>query len=175
MTDTLSQDDLLSILLHNRIFSGLLPGDMHQMLEACTHHSFAPGDIIYSRKTPSNAGFFLLTGRVELQSQVIPGQTRANQIYTAGNPFGIEGLIKTWDRPETCVAIESSQALRLEGTALSALLDSADAAAFRLSDHIMEHFVEAVREANRTLHDLYVRPDRTLALLRELQATQENN
>ena len=175
MTDTLSQDDLLSILLHNRIFTGLLPGDMHKMLDACTLHSFAPGETIYSRHTPAKAGFFLLTGRVELQSQVIPGQTRANQIYTAGNPFGIEGLVKTWDRPETCVAVEASQALRLEGTTLSTLLDAADPAAFRLSDHIMEHFVEAVREANRTLHDLYVRPDRTLALLRELHSAQENN
>lgn len=165
---TPSRDEVTSIVLRNRAFSGLLPGDFTAFLHAGVVRSLAKGDVLYEEGALAEGGFVLLSGRVELRTQPRPGVERASQIYTAGALFGQEGFVKAWPRTETCVAVEDAWILSVSTSAFQKLLEAGDLAAFGVIDALMPHFVQAVRDANQRLQDVHVRPDRTLAALRAL-------
>lgn len=165
----MSRDQIMDVLLRHQTFLGLLPGDLRPLLEACRPQERQEGEPFYECDQPAQGAFFLLAGRVELQSQVASGLTRAHQIYAAGSLFGHEGLVHPWPRDNCAVASEPSAALYLSGAAFQKLLEAEDPAAFRVTDALMGYFVGAVRDTNQRFQDLHARPDRTLRLLRNLQ------
>lgn len=165
----LPQDQIIAVLAGHRTFAGIDPDAWNAFISASKIVSMNPGETVYDKGNPHEAGYVLVSGRLEIEDEPYPGRRLCTQLFSAGSLFAEGGFIKHWEHRRRCTAVESSIALAVAPETFLALVDGGNLVALRIVDRLLDDFVLEVRQANLRLDEVYARPDRTLRRLLALQ------
>jgi len=161
----MDQSQMIKVLSGHRTFAGVEADSWSQFIEAAQFVSFNPGEVVYEKSQPCDAGYILIGGRLELIDEPYPGRRLSTQIFSAGNLFSEGGFIKQWPHRRRCTALETTDVLKISCDSFKEVVESGNAVALCVIDRLLDAFVLEVEAANQRLDEIYARPDRTLARL----------
>ncbi len=148
------------------LFTELDHDELLDLVEVCKHERVIAGQALWAPGDPSEAGYILLEGRIEITYRVQPDGQRTMQYSEPGSLFSINSLVGSWEHTSSGTAVERSEVLELTRERFDALFDEQHPAAFVITDALADELVEEMRDANRRLHEVFGHPAETLRMLR---------
>ncbi|MBA2663615.1 MAG: cyclic nucleotide-binding domain-containing protein [Bradymonadaceae bacterium] len=155
-----------SILKAHPLFANLGEADIDKLIAACEPKSFLSGEAIWTIAQEGQAGFLLISGRVETTRRLQPDGQRTQHHSEPGTWLALWALVQGWPHQSSAFALERTEMLRLPRTAFEQMFAAGEPAAFGLVDAIAEDLVHDMRDANRRLHEVFGHPAETLRTLR---------
>lgn len=154
------------IIADRGLFQKLEHDEVLDLVSVCEHNRVIAGQPLWAPGDPSEAGYILLDGRIEITYRVQPDGQRTMQHSEPGSLFSINSLVGSWKHTSSGTAVERSEVLELTRDAFDQLFDDEHPAAFVITDALADELVEEMRDANRRLHEVFGHPAETLRMLR---------
>lgn len=148
------------------LFTELDHDEVLDLVEVCEHDRVIAGQALWAPGDPSEAGYILLEGRIEVTYRVQPDGQRTMQYSEPGSLFSINSLVGSWEHTSSGTAVERSEVLELTREGFDSLFNEQHPAAFVITDALADELVEEMRDANRRLHEVFGHPAETLRMLR---------
>lgn len=159
-------DRYTGILESTPFFDSFELEELERLIYACEPRNLAPREALWATGMTGDAAYILVEGRIEVNRRVPPEDKVVEQIDDVGAMMGLSYLVKPWEHESAATALESTELLCLRRQAFREMLDAGQIAAYKLVDHLAEHLVQEMREANERLHDVFGNPAETLRMLR---------
>lgn len=148
------------------LFEQLERDEVLDLVEVCEHKRVIGGQPLWAPGDPSETGYILLDGRIEITYRVQPDGQRTLQHSEPGSLFSINSLVGSWKHTSSGTAVERSEVLELSRDSFDRLFEDEHPAAFVITDALADELVEEMRNANRRLHEVFGHPAETLRMLR---------
>ena len=138
-----------SLLDSLQLFRGVLPDDVHTLLQDCDRRDIAEGEILLSPGEPNEHIFIVLSGSLDVH--VGSTQTPALTTMEAGDCVGEMSIIEDRDPSAYVVAAENTHVLVIHQSVLWEMVD----ASHEFAKNLLVVLSERVRSHNRVIASNY--------------------
>ncbi|MFH0794956.1 MAG: cyclic nucleotide-binding domain-containing protein [bacterium] len=134
------------------VFEGLDSVELKEIENLCSKVGYAKGEKIFDDLSPGNDLYIILNGEVVIQLESItPNYEISITKIGAGQILGELALIDSEPRSASAICSLTTQALRLNGSALTALFEKEHHIGYVVMRNIATIICERIRRTNRRL------------------------
>jgi CRP-like cAMP-binding protein len=130
-----------TILERNRLFRGLPPATIQQLVGLAARRTYAAGAIVFSQSDPGDALYGVVTGRVLISASSPEGKEMFLNIMEPGDTFGEIALLDGQPRTATASATAACELMTITREPFLALLHREP----KLVNHLLRLLCQRVR------------------------------
>jgi CRP-like cAMP-binding protein len=150
LSDTLSQE-LYALIAQQPFFKGLNPQQLQLLAASALEMKFETGAMIFEEGSPANRFYLILTGRVELSSEMEDRNQIPIQTLGPGDDLGWSWLFPPFSMHFTARALEPTAAIFFYGTRLREQCDQDHELGYQIMKRIAEVTTQSLRATQRRL------------------------
>jgi len=150
LSDTLSQE-LYALIAQQPFFTGLNTGQLQLLAASALEMKFETGATIFEEGSPANRFFLILTGRVELSSEMEDRNVIPIQTLGPGDDLGWSWLFPPYSMHFTARALEPTTTIFFYGTRLREQCEHDHELGYQLIKRIAEVATQSLRATQRRL------------------------
>jgi CRP-like cAMP-binding protein len=150
MSDTFSQE-LYGLIAQQSFFKGLNPQQLQLLAASALEMKFETGAIIFEEGSPANRFFLILTGRVQLSSEMEDRNVIPVQTLGPGDDLGWSWLFPPYAMHFTARALEPTTTIFFYGTRLREQCEKDHELGYQLMKRIAEVATQSLRATQRRL------------------------
>lgn len=124
------------------LLQGCSDATLQHMAGLCSWHTVAAKTPVFTRTSPGNEVYFLLSGKLRITSYSQQGREIAFRDYTGGEQFGDLSAIDGAQRSADVIALQDSQLISMSHSDFLMVLHQEPALALRM----MQHLTQLVRQ-----------------------------
>ena len=128
----------LLALRHLHLLQACSDASLQHIAALCSWHTVAAKTPVFTRASPGNEVYFLLSGQVRITTYSQQGREVSFRDYAAGEHFGDLSAIDGAQRSADVIALQDSQLIRMGSADFLALLAQEPALALRMMQHLTQ-------------------------------------
>ena len=145
----------LEMLKRSDVFGGLTDDQVGRILELARPQVFAEGATIVEEDQKGSSCYFITSGRVDIEIRPPFAGARMQKIATikSGEVFGELSLVDGFLRSATARAIEPTEVMAFENTAMEKLMEQDPRIGYRVMKNIANVLAARIRTTNMKLRN----------------------
>lgn len=150
MGKRLRDREVIELLARSEFFKGLEPEGLERVRRAASSHRLSAGEHCFHQEDPAERLYLLVSGRIKLTQVTIDGRQVLLRIVEPGEMFGGIALFVKERYPAGAEAMEESELLSWDGSAMLELIQVEPKVALNVIQHLAQ-LVQSLQDRVREL------------------------